>query len=258
MPNFNFSEEVWQGFPAGSRTYLGKSTLFYNGDPLVGLNLQPLRYDLEERKKWKVIIVLPGVRNIPQHTFSGCTNVETVIMHEASVEGIYFRAFYNCSSLSSIRFSRNLRSIFLCAFFGCSSLRAVIAPSSCREILDQAFDRCTHLIIFSVPQNIQQFAEDAINNTALKRAYDENNPNNQSLAEWIKNLNMEEEYQLHRLCSSDTPSFDTIATKVREHEDGIGAMDVPNNMGISPFQYLSYNPYYTGISERARNEHENA
>lgn len=223
----------------------------------MGLNLQPLRYDWEDRKKWKVIIVLPRVRAIPQFTFFGCTNIETVIMHDESVEGIYFRAFSSCLSLVSIRFSRNLRSIFLCAFLDCSSLRVVILPSSCREIQCQAFDRCTRLIVLSVPHDFEHLAEDAIDNTELKRAYDENNTNNQDLTEWIKTLNMGEEHQLHRLCSSDNPSFSALVRKIRAK--GFGAMDVPNNiLRITPLQYLSNNPYYNAINEREETEEENA
>lgn len=74
-------EEIGEKYKDGGvHNYKGKMTLFWNGEKLRGDNGEWLVYNKEERKKWKVIIILPGVEIIPMNTFFDCGKLKTVIM----------------------------------------------------------------------------------------------------------------------------------------------------------------------------------
>lgn len=62
-----------------------------------------------------------------------------------------------------------------------------------------------------------------------------------NILNWIKNINNDEEYTLHRACSSFQP-LDEIIHNIIETR-GIGAFAKKNEMGITPSQYLQENPY---------------
>ena len=63
-----------------------------------------------------------SVKHIPFHTFSGCTTLVEVELHEG------------------------LRSIGMKAFYECSSLLRIIIPTSVSDILNGAFSGCTALV----------------------------------------------------------------------------------------------------------------
>lgn len=64
---------------SGVNFYKGKKTFFYNGQPLRD-DTGRLVYDDIERSTWQVIIILPGVVEIPPSAFYRCWHVKTVIM----------------------------------------------------------------------------------------------------------------------------------------------------------------------------------
>ncbi|GFH56019.1 leucine-rich repeat domain-containing protein [Chaetoceros tenuissimus] len=203
--------------------YKGKKTYFYNGEILWegrGRAGRTLIYDDEERKSWEVIIVLPGVEVIPERTFRLCTNVKKVIMHE-DVKRIEFDAFVQCFKLISVKLSRNLEYIGVCAFWSCSSLTSIFIPQSCREIDRWAFRYCRQLLILGMPQNIQ-IRDYAFGNTLLMTKLpfsfavdeDENfSPEDEAIAiQWVKTINDENAFALHRACSSFNPLLEIIHT----------------------------------------------
>lgn len=67
--------------------------------------------------------------------------------------------------------------------------------------------------------------------------------NNREVNQWIKNINgrEEEEYALHRACSSYNPLEDIIYAIVKRQ--GLSSFYRPNSIGITPIQYLKENPY---------------
>ncbi|GFH49985.1 predicted protein [Chaetoceros tenuissimus] len=78
--------EEWQRFIPGIRMYEGKKTLFYNGEILYHVdNDEPLIYNWEERESWEVIIVLPGVEEIPEDCLRECEQIDTVIMSDSVI-----------------------------------------------------------------------------------------------------------------------------------------------------------------------------
>ncbi|GFH57167.1 hypothetical protein CTEN210_13643 [Chaetoceros tenuissimus] len=240
--------EEWRRFIPGVRMYKGKKTLFYNGEILFDDETgEWLIYDKEERKSWKVIFVLPGVEIIGELTFAECCNVETVIMAD-SVKRIKDDAFANCRKLAYVKLSTILEYIGKVAFYRCS-LTSVFIPQSCREIESQAFYGCRKLVIFHVPQETQLYGWDVISGTALIAAApfemneereDEKDMDNE-MNDWIKNINNEEKYTLHRLCCSHIIEMNDIQTFVER--EGLRAMTVKNTIGVTPSEYLEANPF---------------
>ncbi|GFH50289.1 hypothetical protein CTEN210_06765 [Chaetoceros tenuissimus] len=231
--------EEWRRFIPGVRMYQGKKTLFYNGEELYDDdNGEYLVYSEEEQKSWEVIIVLPGVRVIHVKTFSTLSKIETVIMADDSVETIEEMAFDRCRSLKIVKFSRNLEFIGMGAFWSCRSLISIFIPPSCREIGNQVFQYCEKLIIFHVPRHTMMGVK-AIRETALFDA----SPFEVDVRvhEWVKGINDDDKYELHRACSSFNPLMDIIYGIVKRK--GLASFKKQNEVGMTPFDYLDTNPF---------------
>ncbi|GFH61541.1 hypothetical protein CTEN210_18017 [Chaetoceros tenuissimus] len=240
-----FQTEEWCKFTPGIRMYKGEKTYFYNGEKLWERDWytgHPLIYDHEERQSWEVIIILPGVRVIPTMTF-GNSNIKAVIMADDSVERIEDEAFYWCKKIAFVKFSRKLEFIGDDAFQSCESLNSIFIPDSCRQIGNQAFDDCKMLIILQQHTELvgPQFSfwtpllQLFIGEVRNELSFDEVN-------RWVKSINGDDEYGLHRLCSSMHPSEDEICQMINE-EGGIHAMTEKNSIDITPSDYLAANPY---------------
>lgn len=81
---------------------------------------------------------------------AGCQN--TIIPN--SVTGIGDRAFYGCSSITSINIPENVTSIGVGAFSGCSSLISVYIPENVTSIGGSAFYGCSSLISINIPEGV--------------------------------------------------------------------------------------------------------
>ena len=253
--SMRFSTSEWRNFTAGVQIYREKKTLFYNGEILWEGDEHdgnPLIYDWEERESWEIVIILPGVEVIPTNTFRCCIEVETVIMAD-TVRRIKKEAFEECWSLKFIKLSRNLEYIGEWALWSCHSLTSIFIPPSCRKIYNCAFVGCKKLIILGLPQNVE-LGEDVFQNTSLIVAspvevddgyYEEDD--DEAAIQWVRNINNEEAYALHRACSSFNPMPEIIHALVKQQ--GIQAMRMPNAIGITPSQYLAANTF-ADISEK--------
>ena len=246
--------EEWRRFVPGVRMYKGKVTFFYNGEKLWDDEEgERLIYDERERDSWQVVMILPGVEIIPAGTFNGCFKLERVIMSD-TVRRIETDAFCQCFYLKFVKLSRNLEYIGERAFWSCESLTSIFIPPSCRFIGREAFCDCKELLILGLPQNIR-VGELVFQNTALIRAspietdedgeYEEDD--DEEAVQWVKSINDEDTYALHRACSSFNPLPEIILTLVKRY--GIKAMRMPNIIGITPSQYLEANTFTT-ISEK--------
>ena len=236
--------EEWRRFIPGMRMYRGKMTLFYNGEKLSDVEDDDFFiYDYEEKQSWEVIIVLPGVEVIPEHTFCNFHNVEAVIMND-SVKVIHDDAFNNCKSLSYVRLSRNLEYIGAWAF-NRTSLYSIFIPPSCREIGNWAFQGCEKLIILQVSQQTE-LGQNVIRRTALidkspfTSTINGSYENTDEVNHWIKNRHQDNEFSLHRACSSYDPLNEVIYDIVRRQ--GLKAFKKIDSFGVTPSQYLSENP----------------
>ncbi|GFH44673.1 hypothetical protein CTEN210_01147 [Chaetoceros tenuissimus] len=238
--------EEWRRFIPGVRMYKGKKTCFYNGEKLWDEeNRENLIYDEEELHSWEVIIVLPGVEVIPVGTFSGCENLKTVIMSD-SVRRIENCAFEKCKSLAFVKLSRHVEYIRGWAFHFCESLTSIFIPPSCREIGDKAFQGCKKLIILHVPQHTQ-LGKNVIADTALIKASffqtddDGEYITREEVNDWIKSHHDDNQFSLHRACSTFNPLDEVIFDIVKRQ--GLKAFNKTDSIGVTPSQYLSNNSY---------------
>ena len=89
--------------------------------------------------------------------------------------------------------------------------------------------------IFHVPQQ----TELGDSNTALIKA--SRFETDEYVNEWIKNLNRDEEFALHRECASYEPSDDHIYEIIKQQ--GLSSIHVKNQIGLTAFEYLHKHPY---------------
>ncbi|MCQ2257038.1 MAG: leucine-rich repeat domain-containing protein [Bacteroidaceae bacterium] len=85
------------------------------------------------------------MRNYPNSTFLTQEKEVKVIKILEGVTSIGERAFYGCSSLSSITIPNSVTSIGESAFSGCSSLASITIPNSVTSIGYKAFSGCSSL-----------------------------------------------------------------------------------------------------------------
>ena len=203
-----------------------------------------------ERQSWQQVIVVEGVTEIPEWTFSHCFNIQKVIFAN-TVLRIESNAFFRCYSLVYIKVSIILEFIGDTSFHVCN-LSSVFLPPRCR-VEGSAFAGNANLKIVNVPQDVE-LQECVFAGTKLiadspfgneKGYYDD--ADEEAVQEWIKNINSHERFSLHRACCSFQPDKEVIMTIVLQQ--GIGAFSVENQMCITPSQYLKANPY-TDISEK--------
>lgn len=238
----------------GVHNFRGKKTLVYNGEKLYDEDSDEyLIYNEEERQRWEVIIVLPGVKVIPEWTFKYC-EVTKVIMAD-TVKRIEHDAFYNCESLVYIKLSKHLEFIGLCAFCCCRLLTSIFIPPSCKEVEDKAFVGCHKLIIFYVPQETELGHHVIAATELIKASSFELNKygwiyyykDRLECNKWIKNINQAGEYALHRECTSFDPSENAIYEILKRQ--GLASFHLENEIGITASRYLQENPF-TQIKEQ--------
>ncbi|GFH50115.1 hypothetical protein CTEN210_06591 [Chaetoceros tenuissimus] len=238
------SEEEWEAIGKkgpGVRMYRGLRTYFYNGEELWNTALdKPLVHTDAEWQSWQQLIILPGVEEIPDHTFTGCENVEIVFMHD-STKRMGKKCFYGLTKLSFVQLSRHLEYIGAYALSCCALIWSLFIPSTCRQICKNAFEGCDMLIILSVHENTE-LGNKVIKGTALLAAspfaemtrsdtYDDYQVN-----KWIKNRH--DNFRIHEICCSETPRFSKdsiVPNKYNCHEQ--------DDSGLTALHYLVINPF---------------
>ena len=76
------------------------------------------------------------------------------VINDVRVTSIGWRAFYECSSLTSVMIPDSVTSIWGGSFSDCSSLISIIIPDSVTSIWDQAFSGCSSLISITIPDSV--------------------------------------------------------------------------------------------------------
>jgi hypothetical protein len=202
---------------------------------------------------WQQIIIVEGITEIPDCTFSDCFKVKRVIFADTIVT-IGESAFQNCKSLVYIKLSINLEVIVQHVFENCN-LSSVFIPPRCQFIGKWAFLFNKNLKIFNVPQETDIDNWSVISRTKLLEESDFqiirdncdsfdslcHGHQSEEIVDWIKNIKSNKEYSLHRACCSFQPLKETIMTIILQQ--GIGAFNIENEIGITPAQYLKENPY---------------
>ena len=77
-------------------------------------------------------------------------NGQGVITFDGVVTSIGYRAFGECTSLTSVEIPNSVTSIGYTAFAGCSSLMSITIPNSVTEIVSDAFENCSGLTSLTI------------------------------------------------------------------------------------------------------------
>ncbi|GFH44336.1 hypothetical protein CTEN210_00810 [Chaetoceros tenuissimus] len=195
---------------------------------------------VRERESWQEVVVMDGVTEIPRITFIFCHNIQRVIFAD-SVIRIEGGAFEGCRNLEFVKLSTNLEYIGLAAFFKCN-LSSIFIPPRCEQIENLAFSRNRNLEIFNTPEDTE-LGDNLISSTKiLQNSPFENGSNHGAVNNWLKNINAEDEFALHRICSSFQPSLEAVLDTMKD-KGGPKAFQLKNNIGITPSRYLKENPY---------------
>ena len=101
----------------------------------------------------KNTIIPDGVTKIGPKAFYNCTSLTSIKMPN-SVKEIGYAAFNGCSSLTSITIGEDVTSIGVGAFEDCKSLTAVTIPNSVVKIDRAAFKKCTSLASIIIPDGV--------------------------------------------------------------------------------------------------------
>ena len=89
--------------------------------------------------------------------YSGTITIPSTIIYNNqsySVTSIGYRAFYNCTVLTSIELPHSVTNIGNDVFWGCSGLTSIEIPNSVTSIGDNAFFSCTGLTSIEIPNNV--------------------------------------------------------------------------------------------------------
>ncbi|GFH50332.1 hypothetical protein CTEN210_06808 [Chaetoceros tenuissimus] len=226
---------------------------------------------VRERQTWQQVIIVDGVTEIPEFTFYKCKNIGRVIFAK-TVTSIEKYAFGLCVHLVSIRLLDSVIRIENHAFTFCMCLKNIKLPPTLEYIGDDAFEQCNlvsvfipprcryigrsafegnlRLTILSIPQNTELNRNGIIGytNNPLQRASFERIFGINEVNTWLKDINGEEQFALHRICSSFEPTLDMILDIMMD-KGGPKAFKVRNSIGITPSRYLHENPY-TNMEER--------
>ena len=105
--------------------------------------------------RWGYIGGLFGVTYYESNDMPDC--VKEVII--TGGESIGERAFYRCSSLTSITISDSVTDIGEYAFDGCSGLTSVTIPDGVTSIGDDAFRKCSGLTSITIPDSVTDIGD---------------------------------------------------------------------------------------------------
>lgn len=203
----------------------------------------------KSRLSWEQVIIVEGVTKIPDFTFWYCKNIKRVVCSNTVIR-IEQYAFYNCKSLLTIKLSIKIQYIGKYAFYGCN-LQSVFVPSTCNDIDVSAFKGNRRLIIFYVAQQTRMHGKQIFAGTKLLkkspfniRETDMDGPEprtDEPFNDWVKNINNDDEFSLHRACCDKEPTVETFLPILEKQ--GIGAFRKKNLIGITPSRYLKKNPF---------------
>ena len=139
------NNEIW--YTNGSTT---KATTPYETDGF-GVNIVSNTYDAE--KECWVIKFDGDVTKINYRAFYCCSSLTSVTIPD-SVTTIGYEAFNYCSSLTSVTIPDSVTLIGTKAFSECSSLTSVTIPDGVTTIGDETFYHCSSLTGITIPESV--------------------------------------------------------------------------------------------------------
>ena len=119
---------------------------------------------LKYNETLKHVIIEYGVKNIGSQVFrSNYHNLKNVRIGY-SVQKIEEQAFFECTSLVSIKIPPEVKVLPVSIFFGCISLQKVILPAGLTTIQNFAFANCLSLPTIKIPSNVTFVGDNAFSN----------------------------------------------------------------------------------------------
>ena len=100
------------------------------------------------------------VTSIEARAFWNCTSLTSIEIPN-SVTSIGVEAFYNCTGLTSVTIGNSVTSIEGHVFELCESLTSIEIPNSVTSIGEQAFRKCSSLTSVTIPNSVTYIAGDA-------------------------------------------------------------------------------------------------
>jgi len=111
---------------------------------------------LLNRKGFAFHVTLPeGLQQVGERAFYWCSSLTSVTFPEGLRE-VGENAFYWCRRLTSVTFAEGLQRVGDQAFYWCSSLTSVTFPEGLREVGENAFYWCRRLTSVTFPEELQQ------------------------------------------------------------------------------------------------------
>ena len=115
------------------------------------------------RSRVKSAVIADGVTSIGYKAFDDCTSLTSVTIPD-SVTSIGADAFWGCESLTSVTIPNGVTSIEEHTFDYCTSLTSVTIPDSVTSIGARAFYYCTSLTGVTIPDSVTSIGEYAFYN----------------------------------------------------------------------------------------------
>mmetsp|Transcript_15734 Transcript_15734/g.19183 ORF Transcript_15734/g.19183 Transcript_15734/m.19183 type:complete len:258 (+) Transcript_15734:486-1259(+) len=184
--------------------------------------------------------------------FRGCTSLVKVTMPDTvtRIEEPYGGGgiFKNCTSLKSIRLSRNLEFIGTGTFAFCTSLESVFLPPTIKQIKCHAFIHCKSLRILSLPESMQLIGNEIIlgcpkllRTVQYRYKGGEYLSNNNEVNLWLQR--QYDKFPLHKICYSTRVTVQMIEDCIQRHGKEYAAkMDA---LGMLAIDVLKANPHAT-------------
>ena len=108
----------------------------------------------------KHLVISDGVTSIGDKAFYNCSSLTSVEIPE-SVTSIGDKAFYNCSSLTSVEIPASVTSIGEYAFAWCSGLTSIAIPDGVTSIGNYAFYFCENLTAADIADSVTSIGDRA-------------------------------------------------------------------------------------------------